>query len=88
VHRAAVAVGGVEILRLAGHLPLRRDLLGSDTHAVGNRHILVAFEDRWIEARLIAAHRHHAHAFSSARDHHIRFAETNAIGSERDRLHA
>jgi hypothetical protein len=83
-----MAVRGVKVLRFAADFPLRRDFLGGDAHAVGDRDIFVFLEDRRIEARLVAAHGHHAHALGAAGDHYVRFAKAYAIGRKRHRLHA
>jgi hypothetical protein len=83
-----MAVGGIEVLRFAAHLPLRRHFFRGDPHSVSDRDVLIFREYCGVEARLVAAHRHHAHAFGAAGDHHLRFAQPNAVGRKRDRLHA
>jgi hypothetical protein len=76
------------VLRLAADLPLRGHLLGRHAHAVGDAEVLVAREHLGVEGRLVAAHRHHAHALGAAGDHHVGLADADAVGRHLQRAQA
>ena len=72
------------VLRFAADLPLRRDLLGRQAHAVGDADVLVPGQDLGVERRLVAAHRHEAHRLGAAGDEHVGLADADAIGGHLD----
>ena len=76
------------ILLLARDVPLPRDVFRGNAHPVTNRNIFVLIEDCRAERWLVAAHRHHAHAFGAGRDHYLGFPEAYAVRSQRHCLHA
>ena len=83
--RLGMACGGECVLFFARHFPLLGDFLGGDAHAVGDADVFV-LENTRIEDRVITHHRHHAHAFGTAADHQVGFAEADAIRRHRNRL--
>ena len=67
------------VLRVTTHLPLLRDLLSGQAHAVSDAHVIFALEDRRRQGRRVAHHRHHTHAFYASGDHHVGLANANAV---------
>ena len=75
------------VLVLARDLPLRRDLLGREAHAVRDADVLVAREHRLVD-REPPEHRDHAHALGARRDHDVRLAGADPVGRDRHRVQA
>ena len=51
-------------------------------------HVLVVLEHRGVQRDLVAHHRHHRHGLGAGGDHHVVVAGADAVGGERDGLHA
>ncbi len=78
---AGVGVGG-----FAGDAVFLRHVFGGEAHAdVGLGTVL---DQPRIGPEVEPAHRHRAHAFGAAGDHHLAHAGEDLLGAERDRLQA
>jgi hypothetical protein len=71
------------VLRFARNLPLLRDLLGGQAHAVGHADIVV-LEDAHVHRRMVAHHRDNRHRLRAGRDHDIRLADADTVRCHRD----
>ena len=76
------------VLILTRHLPALRDLLGRQTHAIGDPDGLIRLKECGVEGGRIAHHGHHAHGFGSTREHDVGFADPDPIGRHGDRAQA
>ena len=80
---------GEGILVFTRYLPLLCHLLGGQPHAEGDGIVLLLLEERWIDGDLVAHHLvQQRHGFCTGSDHYVGFAEANAVGGHRHRLHA
>ena len=79
---------GEGVLCFAADTPLRGHLLGRQAHPVGDADVFVVRKDLRVEGRFVAAHGHHAHAFSAASNHDVGFTHTDAVGGHLQRREA
>ena len=83
--RALVAAHRERLLLGARDLPLAGDILGGLAHAdIGGGHRL---HQRRVEQRVVAHHRHAAHALDAGADENVAGAECDLAGRDVDRLH-